>query len=133
MKEASHKRPYNVGFHLCAMSRIGKSRERRRLMVAWNWIEREWRVTVNQFSLVAQLYLTLWNLMDCTRPGFPVHHQLRKHVQTHVHRVGDAIQPFHLLSSPSPAFNLSQHQVFSKSFLCIRWPEYWNFSISFSN
>ena len=44
-------------------------------------------------------------------PGFPVHHQLLELAQTHVHQVGDAIEPFHPLSSPSPpAFNLSQHQ-----------------------
>ena len=44
-------------------------------------------------------------------PGFPVHHQLLELAQTHVHQVGDAIQPSHLLSSPSPpAFNLFQHQ-----------------------
>ena len=49
--------------------------------------------------------------MYCSKPGFPVHHQLPELAQTHVHGVGDAIQPFHLLSSPSPsAFNLSQHQ-----------------------
>ena len=49
--------------------------------------------------------------MTCSTPGFPVHHQLPEFTQTHVHRVGDAIQPFHPLSSPSlPAFNLSQHQ-----------------------
>jgi len=48
--------------------------------------------------------------MDCSTPSFPVHHQLLELAQTHVHQVGDAIQPFHLLSSPSPAFNLSQHQ-----------------------
>ena len=49
--------------------------------------------------------------MDCSTPGFLVHHQLLELVQTHVHRVGDAIQPSHPLSSPSPpAFNLSQHQ-----------------------
>ena len=49
--------------------------------------------------------------MDCSTPGFPVHHQLLELAQTHVHRVGDAIQPSHPLSSPSsPAFNLSQHQ-----------------------
>ena len=60
---------------------------------------------------VAQWYPTLSNPMDCSTPGFPVHHQLPEFVQTHVHRVGDAIQPSHLLSSPSPpAFNLSQHQ-----------------------
>ena len=46
--------------------------------------------------------------MDCCTPGFPVHHQLSELAQTHVHRVGDAIQPSHPLLSPSPAFNLSQ-------------------------
>ena len=49
--------------------------------------------------------------MDCSMPGLPVHHQLPEFAQTHVHRVGDAMQPSHPLSSPSPpAFNLSQHQ-----------------------
>ena len=67
-------------------------------------------------------------------PGFPVLHHLLEFVQTHVHRVGDAIQPSHPLSSPCPpAFNLSQHQGFSnESALCIRWPKYWSFSISSS-
>ena len=51
--------------------------------------------------------------MDCSTPVLPVHHQLPELVQTHVHRVGDAIQPSHLLSSPFPlASNLSQHQGF---------------------
>ena len=54
---------------------------------------------------------TLCNPMDCSMPGFPVHHQFLELTQTHAHQVGDAIQPSHLLSSPSPpAFNLSQHQ-----------------------
>ena len=49
--------------------------------------------------------------MDCSTPGFPVHHQLLELAQTHVHQVGDATQPSHPLSSPfPPAFNLSQHQ-----------------------
>ena len=48
--------------------------------------------------------------MDCSMPGFPVHHQLPELIQTHVHHVSDAIQPFHLLSSPSPPTYLSQHQ-----------------------
>ena len=49
--------------------------------------------------------------MDCSTPGFPVQQQLPELAETHVHRVGDAIQPSHPLSSPSPpAFNLSQHQ-----------------------
>ena len=54
---------------------------------------------------------TLCNPMECSKPGFPVHHKLPKLAQTHVHRVGDAIKPSHSLSSPSPpAFNFSQHQ-----------------------
>ena len=62
------------------------------------------------FSLVSQSYPTLCSPMDCSMPGFPVHHQLLELAQTHVHRVGDAIQPSHPLLSPSPAFNLSPHQ-----------------------
>ena len=58
-----------------------------------------------------QSHLTLCNPMDCSMPGFPVLHHLPEFAQTHVHRIGDAIQPSHPLSSPSPpAFNLSQHQ-----------------------
>ena len=64
-----------------------------------------------QFSSVAQLFLTLCNLIDCSTPDFFVYHQLLELTQTHVHRVSDAIQPSHSLSCPSPpAFNLSQHQ-----------------------
>ena len=62
-------------------------------------------------SLVAQSCLTLCDPMDCSTPSFSAHHQLLELSHTHVHQVGDAIQPSHLLSSPSPlAFNLSQHQ-----------------------
>ena len=71
--------------------------------------------------------------MDCRRPGFPDHHQLQKLAQTHVYGVSEAIQPSYPLSSPFPAFNLPQHQVFSnESVLCIRWLEYWSFSFSIS-
>ena len=64
-----------------------------------------------QFSPVTKSCPTLCDLMDCSTPGLPVHHQLPEFTQTHVHWVGDAIQPSHLLSSPfPPAFNLSQHQ-----------------------
>ena len=73
--------------------------------------------------------------MDYSMPGFPVHHQLPKLPQIHVHWVGDAIQPSHPLSSPSPpAFNLSQHQGLfqNESVLCISWPKYWSFSFSIS-
>ena len=62
-------------------------------------------------SSVAQLCLTLCDPMNCSTPGLPVHHQLLEFTQTHVHRVSDAIQPSHPLSSPSPpAPNPSQHQ-----------------------
>ena len=64
-----------------------------------------------QFSSVAQLCPTLCNPMNCSMPGLPVHHQPPEFTQTHVHQVGDAIQPSHPLSSPShPAPNPSQHQ-----------------------
>ena len=63
------------------------------------------------YNSVAQSYLTLCDPMNCSTPGLPVHHQLPEFTQTHVHRVGDAIQPSHPLSSPSPpAPNPSQHQ-----------------------
>ena len=64
-----------------------------------------------QFSSVAQSCLTLCDPMNPSTPGLPVHHQLPEFTQTHVHRVSDAIQPSHPLSSPSPpAPNPSQHQ-----------------------
>ena len=64
---------------------------------------------------------------------FPVHHQLPELAQTHVHQVGDAIQPSHPLSSPSPpGFNLSQHQGLFQEVLRIRWPKYGSFSFSIS-
>ena len=64
-----------------------------------------------QFSSVAQSCPTLWDPMNRSTPGLPVHHQLPESTQTHVHWVGDAIQPSYPLSSPSPpALNLSQHQ-----------------------
>ena len=54
--------------------------------------------------------VTLCDPMDCSTPGFLVHHQLLEPAQTHVHLVSDAIQPSHPLSPSPPAFNLSQHQ-----------------------
>ena len=72
--------------------------------------------------------------MDCSTSSFPVHYQHPELAQTHVHRVGDVIQPFHPLSSPfPPALNLSQHQgLFQRVGSCIRWPKYWSFSFSIS-
>ena len=85
-------------------------------------------------SSVTQSCLALCDPMDSSTPGFPVCHQLPELAQTHVHHIGDAIQPSHPLSSPAPpAFNLSQHQGFSiESVLRIRWPKYWSFSFSIS-
>ena len=72
--------------------------------------------------------------MDSSMPVFPVHQQLLELAQSHVHQVGDAIQPFHPLSSPPSAFDLAQHQgLSSESVLHIRWSKYWSFSISPSN
>ena len=87
----------------------------------------------HQFSSVAQSCPTLCDPMDCSTPGLPVHHQLPEFTQTHIHRVGDAIQPSHALLSPSsPALNLSQHQGLWLSALHIRWSKYWSFSFNIS-
>ena len=85
-----------------------------------------------QFSSVTQLCPTLCNPMNCSTPGFPVHHQHLEFTQTHVHRIGDAIQPSHPLSSPSPPAPIPACiRVFSnESALHIRWPKYWSFSFS---
>ena len=70
-----------------------------------------WSGSLVQFSSVTQSCPTLCDPMGCSTPGLPVHHQLPGFTQTHVHWIGDAIQPYHPLSSPSPpTFNLSQHQ-----------------------
>ena len=84
------------------------------------------------FSSVAQSCLTC-DPMDCSMPGFPVHHQIPKPIQTYAHHVGDANQPSHPLSAPSPALNFSSIGVFSNELvLWIKWPKYWSFSFSIS-
>ena len=87
-----------------------------------------------QFSSVAQSCLTLCDPMNHSTPGLLVHHQLPELTQTHVHGVGDAIQPSHPLSSPSPpAPNPPSIRVFSnESTLHMRWPKYWSFSFNVS-
>ena len=81
---------------------------------------------------VTKSCLTLCNPMDCSTPGFPVHHQLPELAQTHVHQIGDAIQPSYPLSSPSPSIFLSIRVFSNESVLHIRWPKYWHFSFSIS-
>ena len=91
------------------------------------------RFSSAQFSSVLS-HVRLCNPMNLSRPGLPVHHQLPEFTQTHVHRVSDAIQPSHPLSSPSPAAPISPSiRVFSyESILHMRWPKYWSFSFSIS-
>ena len=86
------------------------------------------------FRSVSQSSSTFCNPMDCSTPDFPVHPQLPEPTQTHVHRVSDAIQPSHSLSSPSPpAFNLSQHQgLFQWVSSSHQVAKYWSFSFSIS-
>ena len=91
------------------------------------------QILISQFNSVTQSCSTLCDPMNQSTPGLPVHHQLPESTQTHAHWVGDAIQPSHPLSSPSPALNLSQHQGLSnESALRIKWPKYWSFSFNIS-
>ena len=93
-------------------------KQRTQWWLSWSRKREKWIchfiVVVQSLSLrmeVAKLCPSLCDPMDCSTPGFPVYHQLPELAQTHVHQVGDAIQPSHPLSSPSPpAFNLSQCQ-----------------------
>ena len=91
-------------------------------------------ISAVEFSSVAQSCPTLCNPMDCSTPGFPVHHQLPKLTQTHAHRVGDAIQPSHplspllLLSSIFPSIRVFSNE----SALHLRGPKNGSFSFNLS-
>ena len=79
-----------------------------------------WYLSV-QFSSIVQSCPTLCDRMNCSTPGLPVHHQLPEFIQTHVHRVGDAIRPYHPLSSSSPpALNPSQHRSLFQWYLYLK-------------
>ena len=93
------------------LSRLVKAFLPRSKHLLISWLQSPSTVIFSSFSLVAQSCPTLCDPMDCSPPGLPVHHQQPEFTQTHVHRVSDAIQPSHPLSSPSPPFfNLFQHQ-----------------------
>ena len=90
------------------------------------------QIQIPQFSSVAQSCPTLCNPINCSTPGLPVHHQLQEFTETHVHRVGDAIQPSHPLSSLLllPPIHPSIRVFSNESTLRMRWPKYWSFSFS---
>ena len=87
-----------------------------------------------QFNSVTQSCPTLWDSMNYSMPGLPVHHQLLEFTQTHVHWVSNAIQASHPLLAPSLSTSVFPSiRVFSnESALRIRWPKYWSFSFSIS-
>ena len=102
----------------------------------WGWKNSRIQIPTS-VSSVTQICPTVCNPMDCSMPGFPVHHQLPELAQTQVHWVRDAIQPSHLLSFPSPPiFNLSQHQGLFQWVTSLHQVtkvlEYWSFSFSVS-
>ena len=88
----------------------------------------------DQFSSVTQSCPSLCDPVECSTPGLPVHYQLLELAEMHVHRVRDAIQSSHPLSSPTPLSSIFPSiWLFSiESVLRIRWPKYWSFSFSFS-
>ena len=106
-----------------------------------HWITREvprhsflYLLNIVQFSSVTQSCPTLFDPMDCSTPGLPVHHQLPELAQTHVHLVSDATQhlilchPFLLLPSVFPSIRVFSNE----SVFCIGWPKYWSFSFNIS-
>ena len=113
-----------IAQHSCHIQLVRSKRQFPLTLSGWGWsgwslITRVWLIkshrgmywTQISVSSVTQSCLTLCDPMDCSTPGFLVHHQLPELPQTHVHRVGDAIQPSRPRSSPSPpAFSLSQYQ-----------------------
>ena len=99
-------------------------------LLQWKWLRIPEEAGSVQFTSVTQSCPTLCDPMKRSTPGLSVHHQLLEFTQTHVHRVGDAVQPSHPLSVPFPPAPISPSiRVFSnESTLCTRWPKYWSFS-----
>ena len=114
-EETKIERNTCISLFIAALFTIARTWKQPRCPLTDEWIRKLWYIyTVEysvQFSSVAQSCLTLCDPMNHSTPGLPVHHQLPDFAQTHVHRVSDAIQPSHPVSSPSPpAPNRSQHQ-----------------------
>ena len=110
-----------------------------RSLLAYSPQSRKESDTAGQLSLslssVVQSSPILYDPMDCSTPSLPVHHQLLESTQTHVHWVGDAIQPSHPLFCPLlllPSIFTSVRDFSNDSVLCIRWPKYRSFSFSIS-
>ena len=107
-----------------------------RYLIHHSFIYNNVKYMLIQFSSVQLLsHVRLCDPMNCSMPGLPVHYQLPEFTQTHVHQVGDAIQPSHLLSCPLlllPPIPPSIRVFSNESTLCMRWPKYWSFSFSIS-
>ena len=103
------------------------------VILNFNWSMVDFKCCI-QFSSVTQSWPTLWDSVNRSMAGLPVHYHLLEFTQIHVQWVGDAMQPSHLLLSPSPPdLNLCQHQCLYKQVaLCIRWPKCWSFSCHIS-
>ena len=100
----------SLGLRWATVHRVTKSWTQLRIHPKYNF-KKSYEVCSGCCCSVTQSYPTLCDSMDCSKPGFPVLHHLPELAQTHIHWIGDAIQPSHPLSSPSPpVFNLSQHQ-----------------------
>ena len=140
---------YKLNMSSSTLQKIAENRENRSTAIhgvakelnTTEWLNKNKSMHLVFFKLVkynilftCSSCLTLYNPMGCSMPGFPVLHHRPQFSQSHVHLVGDVIQPSHLPWSPSlPAFNLSQHHGFlNESVLCIRWPKFWRFSFSIS-
>ena len=114
-EETRIQRDMGTPLFIAALYKIARTWKQPRCPSADEWIRNLWYIYPMeysvQFSSVAQSCPTLCDPMNHSTPGLPVHHQLPELTQTHIHQVGDAIQPSHPLSSPSPpAPNPSQHQ-----------------------
>ena len=140
------------GLRSCKLHGMAKKQKKRTTIAApfiitpnWKWTECPARVegatcgvltqSVSQFSSVAHSCPTLCGPTDCSTPGLPVHHQLLEFTQTHVHWVGDAIQPTRPLFRPLlllPWIFPSIRVFSNESTLRMRWPQYWSFSFSIS-